>query len=82
MANLDEDIAAYGLMQDELERSHFGRWVLVHDRQLVDIFPSFKDAAKTAARNFGRGPYLIRQVGVRPAPLPVSLIHRSAVAES
>ena len=60
---LDEEIAAYHRMRDDLERDHFGQWVIVRDERLFNAYDDFQDAADAAVRNFGRGPYLIRRVG-------------------
>jgi hypothetical protein len=70
MSNLDVEIAAYGAKREELEASHMGKWVLVHERELIGIFDSFQAAAEDAVRKFGRGPYLIRQVPLPPLAYP------------
>ena len=66
MAALSKEIAAYRRMRGIVEADHFGEWVLVHDEQLVSSFDSFEAAAQVALERFGRGPYLIRQVGAPP----------------
>ncbi len=75
MAELDQEIAAYSGMSAELEAHHMGKWVLVHDLNLIGIFDSFEGAAEDAVRRFGRGPYLIRQVGAPPVTLPASVMY-------
>jgi hypothetical protein len=72
VAELSDEIAAYELMHADLEAAHLGEWALVHDRQLVGTFDSFDKAAREAIRKFGRGPYLIRQVG---SPRPIMQAH-------
>ena len=74
MAKLSEEIAAYERMQDALETDHFGEWVVVRDGELIGTYLAFEDAALTARRRFGRGPYLIRQVGEGPVTLSASLL--------
>lgn len=69
MAEITEDIAAYETMRQELEASHTGKWVLLHNCKLVGIYDSFESAAEFAVKEFGRGPYLIRQVGAPPVTL-------------
>ena len=64
MALLSEEIAAFERMKDELETDHFGKWVVIHDEKLIAVYDGFEQAAEDAVRHFGRGPYLIRQVGV------------------
>ena len=78
---LSEQIAAYEEMRDLLETDHFGKWVVVHGRSLIDTYDTFQNAAQDAIRRFGRGPYLIRQVGAPPARLPASLLYRPVYAD-
>lgn len=74
MDALSKQMEAYEEMRDILEMDHFGKWVVFYDEQLVDTYPSFQDAAQDAAHKYGRGPYLIRQVGAsRVARLPASV---------
>ncbi|MDE2142737.1 MAG: hypothetical protein KGJ84_10030 [Elusimicrobia bacterium] len=75
MAEIDKEIEAYGRIRGGLERDHMGKWVLVHERQLVGLFDSFEAAADTAVAKFGRGPYLIRQIGAPPLVLPASVMY-------
>ena len=70
MTQLDEEVAqveietaAYEEMKEALERDHLGEWVVFHNRKLVESYKEFQDAATDAVRKFGRGPYLITQVG-------------------
>jgi hypothetical protein len=39
---------------------------LAYRAGLLGAFPSFEEAANVAVREFGRGPYLIGQVGAAP----------------
>ena len=76
MTTLDHQIAAYEEMRDTLEAEHHFKWVVFHSGKLIGSFESFQDAADTAVRRFGRGPYLIRQVGAPPKRLPPSVQFR------
>ena len=67
---LAREIAAYDEIRDELERDHLYAWVVFHDEHLVGTYEDFQVAAAEAVRRFGRGPYLIRQVGAAPLTLP------------
>jgi hypothetical protein len=78
MAALDVEISAYDSMREQLEGEHMGKWVLVHDRQLVGVYDSFDAAAQEAVKRFGSGPYLIRQVGAPPVTLPASVMYQPA----
>ena len=76
MATLKTEIAAYERMRDDLELEHFGEWVVVHDEKLAGTYESLEKAADDAVQRFGRGPYLIRQVGAPPLVLPASVKYR------
>jgi hypothetical protein len=75
MANLKDEIAAYKAMQADLESAHLGEWAVVHDRQLIGTYKSFDLAARDAVHRFGRGPYLIRQIGAGELTLPASVMY-------
>ncbi|HEY5330415.1 MAG TPA: hypothetical protein VIJ79_11055 [Acidobacteriaceae bacterium] len=75
MADIDNELAAFEALRSDLETHHMGKWVLVHSAQLVSIFDSFENAAVEASAKFGRGPYLIRQVGAAPVTLPASVAY-------
>ena len=74
MADLDSEIRAFDQMLPRLEADYRDRWVLIHDCQLINAFDSFDLAADAAVKLFGRGPFLIRQVGAQPDPLPISVV--------
>lgn len=76
MTTLSKQIAAYEEMKDVLETDHFSEWVVFYGGELVNTYESFEAAAEDAVRKFGRGPYLIRQVGAPPIRLPASLQFR------
>ncbi len=76
MAELKQEIAAYEAMQADLESASLGKWALVHDSKLEGVFDSFELAAGTAVKKFGRGPYLIRQIGSASITLPASVMYR------
>lgn len=82
MADIDREIAAYQERQAEMERTHMGKWVLFRDGQLVSVFDSFELAAEEAVKRFGRGPYLIRQVGAPPVTLPASVMYHPVRGEN
>jgi hypothetical protein len=73
---LESEIDAYETMREDLETKNTGKWALVKNRKLVDLYDSFELAAQDAVRRYGRGPYLIRQVGAQPLILPASLMYR------
>jgi hypothetical protein len=75
MADIDKEIKAYEAMREKLETEHMSKWVVVREGQLVGIFDSFESAAESAVQQFGRGPYLIRQIGAPPVTLPASVMY-------
>jgi hypothetical protein len=81
MAEIDRDIAAYEGMREDLERRNFSKWVVIYDGTLRAVHDSFQQAAEDAVGQFGRGPYLIRQVGAPPVTLPASVMYHPIYAD-
>jgi hypothetical protein len=80
MADLDREIAAYDKMRPELEHKYRRRWVLIHDEALIAVYDTSAAAAQDATRRFGRGPYLIREVGAERPILPASVLYQPHAA--
>ena len=76
MLELSRQIVAYETMQSDLETDQFGKWVVFYDEELVGIYETDREAVGTAIERFGRGPYLIRQVGIQPVPPLASVIYK------
>lgn len=76
MAELDVEIATYDRLRVELEEHHLGKWVVIRGDELIGTFDNLENAASEAVRRFGRGPYLIRQVGAPDVRLPASVAFR------
>jgi hypothetical protein len=72
---LETEIGAYEARKRELEQHHYGKWVVFHGEELIGAFDTLSNAASEAAQRFGRGPYLIRQVGAPPLTLPASVLY-------
>jgi hypothetical protein len=77
-ATIMEDIAAFDALRASLESERLGEWVVFYDRELAGVYGSLEKAAEDAVRRFGRGPYLIRQVGAPPVTLPASVMYPHA----
>ena len=75
MGEIKDEVRAFEQMQVTLEAKHKGRWALLHDQELVNLYASFEAAADDAVIRFGRGPFLIRQVGAPPPKLPASVMY-------
>ena len=76
MIELSRQIAVYEEMQPALEMDHFGKWVVIYNEELIGTFETDQDALNDAICRFGRGPYLIRQIGAPAIPPLASLIYR------
>jgi len=76
MSELDQDIALFQKMREELEAHHKGKWVLICKSELINTFDTFEAAAAEAVTRFGRGPYLIRQIGGVDFVMPASVAFR------
>ncbi len=73
--SVDENIEAFLAKKDELEATHMGEWVVVHDCKISGFYPTFEDAAEYAVENFQNGSYVIRQVGAPSITLPASVMY-------
>jgi hypothetical protein len=62
-------------MKADLEASNLERWVVVHDEKLAGTYDTFDEAAKEAVHRFGRGPFLIHQIGSAEVTLPASVMY-------
>ena len=75
MADINAELAAYEGMRSQLELEHLGKWVVVQSGKLIGTYDSFEAAAEDAVQKFGRGPYLIKQIGAPPVTLPASVMY-------
>ena len=80
MADVKSDIAAFTAMREELEQKHMGKWVLFYNEAFVAVYDTFEAAAEDAVLCFGRGPYLIKQIGAPSPTLPASVMFRPVYA--
>lgn len=80
---LSKQISAYNQMRDLLETDHFGKWAVFYNEQLVGTYETVENAVSTATQKFGRGPYLIRQIGApNRVTMPASITYRPVYADS
>jgi hypothetical protein len=73
---LSAEFDAYEKQLPELEKNHMGKYVVFKDGQLLGAWDTLDAAAASAVARFGRGPYLIRQVGAPRPTLPASVLFR------
>ena len=80
---LDNDIKKFCEMSDELNQYHADKFILVFEGRFISSFDTFDNAARYAVKNFGKGPYLIRQVGApTEMSMPASVKYRPHYADS
>ena len=82
MRPIDLEIKAYEKMKEQLEAEHWRQWVVFHREEFRGAFDDFQDAAEFAIQRFGRGPYLIEQVGAPPPMFPSVFGFKTCVVES
>ncbi len=58
---LEKELATYQAKLSELKQ-HEGKFVLIHDDQVVDTFTSYEDALKEGYKQFGLEPFLVKQI--------------------
>lgn len=76
-ATIEMEIAAYEELKEQLETTCLDKWVVIHGGKVEGTYDEFNQAAADAVKRFGRGPYLIRQVGQKPTVLPASVVYSS-----
>ena len=74
MTTLEQEIDAYEGMRADLEEKYFDKWIIVRNSKVAGAFDSSEECIQFAVENFGRGPYLVRQVGEPPVTLPASAL--------
>lgn len=78
---LSRETALYERRKAEFEREHRWEWVVIHGDDVVGFYTDFQDAAEAAVERFGRGPYLLRQIGVPKQALPASVLYHPIYAD-
>jgi hypothetical protein len=77
---LEREIAEFERRRDELEKAYPLKFVVFHEDKFVGAWDTLDAAAGEAIRQFGAGPYLIRQIGAPKATLPASVLYRPMAA--
>lgn len=72
--------SVYESRKEQFEKEHNQEWVVIHESEVVGFFPNLQEAADAAIERYGKGPYLIRQVGVPDLPLPLSMFTKPIYA--
>ena len=77
IAELNKNQEAFDRVQEEMEREHWGRTVLMHNGEVVSIYNDYGDAYSIACFMYGLGKFSLHVVGQQPVDLgfhTVSLI--------
>jgi len=72
---LEKEIHAYEERREELERQHNGKYVVFSGDTLIGIFDNLDSASQAAIEKYGRGPYLIRQIGESADGIAAHVLH-------
>jgi hypothetical protein len=75
MGTLVQERKLFERLRPELETKSKGKWALIRNSEFVGTFDNFEAAAEEAVRRFGRGPYLIREIGAPDVTLPASVVY-------
>ena len=67
MDDLAREYAVYESQREELEAACTGKFVLIKGEEVVGTYDTLDDALRVAVKRFGRGPYLIEEIGL---PMP------------
>lgn len=59
---LDNELRTYKKHREELLGTAEGKYVLIHNDQVVGVFESKMDAISQGYRQFGNVPFLVKQV--------------------
>lgn len=81
MSSLDQEIAWYESNREDIESKYLDKWVIVHDEELIGAYDDFQVAAAEAVKRFGRGPFLLREVGAPPLSWPASALYNPVHAD-
>ena len=75
MNQVQKNREAYEKLRDKLESEHLGRYALMHDGEIIDIYNDSGDAYSIGCDKFGLGNFTIEKVGERPISLGVFTIY-------
>ena len=82
---VDKNYEAFRRLDDEFFHRHYGRYALMRDQEVVEIFDSWQDARKTAILLYEDKLFSIQQVDKAPLDLgfyshAATLVAKSATA--
>ncbi len=59
---LDTELATYELNRERLLGTAEGKFVLIHNNEVIGVFESQLDAINTGYQRFGNVPFLVKQI--------------------
>lgn len=59
----------------EFEQEHLGEWVMTHHSETEGFSDDCQEAAEVALTRIGRGPHLIREIGIPKGNLALSVLN-------
>lgn len=65
---LEDDLALYFEIRPDLIQTALNQFVLIHEQELVGVYPTFESALGDASARFDPGSFLIKQV-LDPEPV-------------
>ena len=65
-SSLVTEMRTFDARRADFERTYSGKFIVIKGEEVVGAWDTLSAAADEAVRRFGRGPYLIRQVGGQP----------------
>lgn len=66
----------YKQRMEQFVQEHNREWVVIHKKEIAGFYQDFQEAAANAIQRFGRGPYLIKQIGAPQTSMPQSVFTR------
>ena len=67
-AVLERELATYEAEKARLLSTTEGKFVLIRDSEIIDVFDSFQDGVKAGYLRFGNVPFLVKQVVAVDSP--------------
>ncbi len=59
---LEKEFQTYLTHKEELLAKSEGKFVLIKDVTIIDVYSSYEDALKEGLRKFGNVPFLVKQI--------------------
>ncbi len=59
---LSEETEVYEKNKSNLLRDHSGKFVLIKDKEIIEVYESQNDAIKVGIDKFGNSPFLVKKI--------------------